>query len=475
MCEYFSKKKIIFYDYETFGKNVALDKVSQFCSIETDNKFSYIIKKTILFCYPPIDYLPDPEAILITKILPQYTYKYGLNEYFLSKKIHDIFSQKNICIIGYNNINFDNLITRNIFYRNLFDPYEWSWKNNNFSWDILNILRAFYIFLPKSMCWYYNSNGTVSFKLSDITLVNNIKHIHIHDAYSDVYATFLITKYLFSKYKNFFLYLYMISKKKYISSFLLNNINKPFFYISSFFGSINYNFGCIMYIGLHPLYKNNIVIFDLSSDFKKIFNLYKKYSTCLISIKKLFNVGIKVVSISKSPLFFSYNSVSLKHCIRLNIDYLKCQKNFFLLKNNFLIKNWIISCFSYKKKEKINDIDLMLYNNFFLNSDRCLLSFIHKNEPKKWMGWSANFLDNRIKKLFFRLKARNFIKLLNFNEIKKWQFYCKNKINFIKLEEYFEKIKKFQLKFNKNDKNFILLEDLFKYIKRNINYINNLI
>lgn len=42
-------KNFLFYDYETFGTNVALDKVAQFSSIRTDLSFNIISKKKVFF------------------------------------------------------------------------------------------------------------------------------------------------------------------------------------------------------------------------------------------------------------------------------------------------------------------------------------------------------------------------------------------------------------------------------------------
>ncbi|VFP81271.1 Exodeoxyribonuclease I [Buchnera aphidicola (Cinara kochiana kochiana)] len=471
-----TKKSFIFYDYETFGLNISLDKVAQFCSIETDHEFKVIRKKTVLFCYPPIDYLPDPNAVLITKILPQYTQKYGLNEYFFAKRIYDIFSQKNSCIVGFNNINFDNLITRNIFYRNLLDPYEWSWKNGNFSWDILNILRAFYIFYPNTMIWYRKVNGSVSFKLSDITFINNIVHIDAHDAYSDVIATFTVARYLYKKNKKFFLYLYKISHKKHIIYFISQNYNRPFFYLSSFFGSQNNNLGCILIIGTHPKYTNNLIVINLSINIKKIFHLYSLSNNIMLTVRQLFDCGIHIIYINKSPLFFSYNSLSLQDCQRLNINYKRCQKNFFLLKNNILLKNWILSIFLLNKKNEVcNDVDLLLYKNFFNSLDKLSFSFIHTHIPVQWIHWCPKFIDTRIEEIFFRLKARNFISLLNFDEMKRWQLHCQNKINNTYIKEYVRQIKCLQNKYYLNKKKFFLLEKLIIYMNQIIYNINNLI
>ncbi|VFP86245.1 Exodeoxyribonuclease I [Buchnera aphidicola (Cinara pseudotaxifoliae)] len=469
------EKNFIFYDYETFGKNVSVDRIAQFCSIEVDSEFKKFSKKKIFFCYPPIDYLPDPESILITKILPQYTHKYGINEYFFAKKIYKIFSQKNICIVGYNNINFDNLITRNLFYRNLFDPYEWSWKNGNFTWDIINILRAFYIFHPNTMIWPSDVNGIVSFKLFDITKINKIKHFNTHDAYSDVLATFLVAKYLYEKNKCFFLFLYKISHKKYILSFIYKNHNKPFFYLSSYFGSKNRNLGCVMIIGSHPNYKNTFIVIDLSVCLKKIFYLYSSIEYHKITIKNLFDCGIKIIYLNKSPLLFSYSSLSQYDCNRVQINYTLCQKNFFLLQNNIHIKNWIISFFTCTVPKKIVlDVDLMLYKNFFSSKDKSLFVLLHKRCPLKWINWYPKFIDNRIREIFFRIKARNFLYLLNNREKKSWKKHCKNKINSNFINTYLDNIKKLQLQQAKEE-NLFVLKKLILYTKKIEYEINHII
>ncbi|MBZ2279372.1 MAG: exodeoxyribonuclease I, partial [Buchnera aphidicola] len=175
----------LFYDYETFGTDACLDKPSQFACIRTDFNFNIIGSPECFYCFPPDDYLPNPSSVLITEITPQYTQKYGMNEYYFTKKIYDIFIQPNTCIIGYNNINFDDEITRNLFYRNFFDPYEWSWKNGNTRLDLLNLLRACYALRPDGINWCENEIGHPFFTLSALTKKNYISHIHAHNALSD--------------------------------------------------------------------------------------------------------------------------------------------------------------------------------------------------------------------------------------------------------------------------------------------------
>ncbi|MCW5196883.1 exodeoxyribonuclease I, partial [Buchnera aphidicola (Pemphigus obesinymphae)] len=269
MIKVFKKYKknvstFLFYDYETFGTNPASDKPSQFACIRTDINFNIIDKPKILFCYPPIDYLPNPEAILITGITPQKTFLDGYNEFYFSKYIYNIFNVGNTCIIGYNNIRFDDEITRNIFYRNLLDPYSWSWKNNNSRWDLLGVLRTYYAIRPNGINWPVNEIGMPSFKLENISKANNISHIAAHDALSDVYATVLLAKFLKEKNAKLFNFLFEIRVKGKLLNLIDINNMKPVFYISGLFGASRSNISLISPILRHPKNNNILLGIDLT-------------------------------------------------------------------------------------------------------------------------------------------------------------------------------------------------------------------
>ncbi|XNM88044.1 hypothetical protein ACLK18_11460 [Escherichia coli] len=56
-------------------------------------------------------------------------------------------------ILGYNNVRFDDEVTRNVFYRNFYDPYAWSWQHDNSRWDLLDVMRACYALRPEGINW----------------------------------------------------------------------------------------------------------------------------------------------------------------------------------------------------------------------------------------------------------------------------------------------------------------------------------
>jgi exodeoxyribonuclease-1 len=183
-----------FHDYETFGISPAKDRPAQFAGIRTDADFNLIGEPLVVYCKPPADYLPDPEACLITGITPQKAMKDGLCEADFIRQIHEQFATPNTCVLGYNSIRFDDEVTRYTLYRNFYDPYAYAWQNGNSRWDILDMLRACYALRPEGIEWAFDEEGKPSFRLEKLTVTNGVAHANAHDALSDVLATIEMAK-----------------------------------------------------------------------------------------------------------------------------------------------------------------------------------------------------------------------------------------------------------------------------------------
>lgn len=93
----------------------ALDRPAQFAAIRTDNEFNVIGEPEVFYCKPADDYLPQPGAVLITGITPQEARAKGENEAAFAARIHSLFTVPKTCILGYNNVRFDDEVTRNVF------------------------------------------------------------------------------------------------------------------------------------------------------------------------------------------------------------------------------------------------------------------------------------------------------------------------------------------------------------------------
>ena len=82
---------ILWHDYETWGIAPKFDKPSQFAAIRTDLDLNIIGEPEVFYCQPPQDYLPQPEACLVTGITPQKAQREGLSEAEFAARIHGLF------------------------------------------------------------------------------------------------------------------------------------------------------------------------------------------------------------------------------------------------------------------------------------------------------------------------------------------------------------------------------------------------
>ncbi len=103
---------------------------------------------------------------------------------------------------------FDDEVTRNVFYRNFYDPYAWSWQHDNSRWDLLDVMRACYALRPEGINWPENDDGLPSFRLEHLTKANGIEHSNAHDAMADVYATIAMAKLVKTRQPRLFDYLF---------------------------------------------------------------------------------------------------------------------------------------------------------------------------------------------------------------------------------------------------------------------------
>ncbi|CAL4324385.1 exodeoxyribonuclease I [Buchnera aphidicola] len=460
-----SKCSFLFYDYETFGLHPALDKPAQFACIRTDSDFNVIQKPIVLYCYPPNDYLPNIQSVLTTHISPIHAYKIGMNEFFFSKKIFDIFNVCNTCIVGYNNIQFDDEVTRNIFYRNLLDSYSWCWKQNNSRWDVIKIILACYVLSPNNFEWPKNDFGNISFKLQDLTNVNNITHTNKHDALSDVYATVYLIKLIKKKKPELLNFLFKYRVKNNIKNLIDIQNRIPIIYISNIFGRLRNYTSCIIPIFWNMQNSNMLVFFDLYYNIEDLIEYMKHIANNNIDIYQLRKVGINFLYINRCPVLIPINFFSIKKlsCLGINSN-IVLKKICLLYKNILLIEKINIFFTNFKYNYNNTNVDLGIYNNFFSQKDHYLMKVIHNTEINKLNKKKFFFYDNRLKELFFRLRARNFPEILNIFEKKKWLLYRFKKFNRNYINDYLMYLNKISLKYRYNNEKTFLLQEIKKYV-----------
>ena len=182
------------HDYETFGAVPRRDRPAQFAGIRTDAELNEIGEPVEVFCRPTPDYLPEPQACLITHITPQKCLEDGVAERDFARVIEQELGATGTIGVGYNSIRFDDEVTRHLFWRNLIDPYAREWQNQCGRWDILDVVRTAYALRPEGINWPVGADGKVSFRLELLTQANGITHEAAHDAVSDVRATIALAR-----------------------------------------------------------------------------------------------------------------------------------------------------------------------------------------------------------------------------------------------------------------------------------------
>jgi len=260
----------LWHDYETFGANVRRDRPAQFAGIRTDAELNEIGEPLMLYCKPAPDFLPSPEACLITGITPQLCLARGIPEHEFAAQIEQVFSQPGTIGVGYNTIRFDDEITRFMFWRNLIDPYAREWQNDCGRWDLLDVVRLTYALRPEGIEWPKKDDGRPSFKLEDLARANGLLHEAAHDALSDVRATIALARLIRTRQPRLFDFALRLHKKDHVAAelgFPATRVTaKPFLHVSGMFPVERGCLAVMWPLASHPSNKNELIAWDLAHD-----------------------------------------------------------------------------------------------------------------------------------------------------------------------------------------------------------------
>ncbi|ELV8626314.1 exodeoxyribonuclease I [Vibrio cidicii] len=457
-----------FFDYETWGVSPAKDRPSQFAGVRTDENFNVIGEPLVIYCRLPSDYLPAPEAALITGITPQKAMQEGLSEPEFISKIHAELSKPNTTSLGYNSIRFDDEVTRYTCYRNFIDPYAWSWQNGNSRWDLLDVMRACHALRPEGITWPENDEGFTSFKLEHLSVANGIEHSNAHDAMADVIATIEMAKKLKAAQPKLFDYFFNMRHKRKLNA-LIDIVNMtPLMHVSGMLGRECQYTSWVVPLAWHPTNNNAVIVIDLAKDPQPLFELsaeqlHERLYTKREDLDEQLPVPVKLVHLNKCPILAPAKTLTAENAANIGIDREQCLANLAQIRQHPEVREKLVQLFSIEREfADSDDVDSKLYDGFFSPADRAAMDIIRQTEPNNLAALDITFNDKRIDPLLFRYRARNYPWTLNESEQRRWTNHCREYFE-SRIEEYMLNLENLVHEHESDEKKIAILKSVYRY------------
>lgn len=424
---------LYWHDYETWGEVPSLDRPSQFAGLRTDEDLNVIGAPLVMYCQPSNDVVPKPEACLVTGITPQKALAEGIPEPQFMAAIHAQLSAPNTCGVGYNSLRFDDEVTRYGLYRNFYDPYEREWKNGNSRWDIIDMVRLARAVRPEGIEWPTHDDGRPSFKLEHLTHANGLIHQDAHDALSDVHATIAVAKLIKQKQPKLYDYVYQLRDKNRLSALLDWQTQKPLLHISSMFPAERGCAAIVMPIAMHPVNKNGVIVFDLSSDPEMLIGLDSKQIAQRVFTRTedlaegVARIPLKVIHLNKCPILTTLKLMGGATAVQWGIDMQRCERHWQQLREADL-SDKIQAVFKQHEFPPAIDPEQKLYDGFIGSGDKQLSNKVRKMNAGQLAVAQISFSDARLNTLLLRYKARFYPAALSKTEASQWQLWRERKL-----------------------------------------------
>jgi exodeoxyribonuclease-1 len=427
-----SSETFYWHDYETFGADPDYDRPVQFAGQRTDLDLNPVGEPLVLFARPPLDYLPQPGACLVTGITPQQAQGEGVCEADFITAVEAELKQPKTCSVGYNSLRFDDTLTRFTLYRNLRDPYAREYGEGRSRWDLIDPMRTAYALRPEGIEWPQREDGLPSFRLEDLTRANGLEHGKAHDALGDVTATIALAGLLRRAQPKLFDWLFRHRFKQSVAPLLDPAKQEPMLHVSGMFGGAGSNLGLILPLATHASNRNEIVCADLSIDATLLLELpaqelqRRLYTPAAELTEGQLRPGIKSVHLNRCPVVLPVKMADERVAARAGLDVAGCMRNYQLLcdheaRHPGALRDKLRSLNGFSRASEPADVDCALYSGGFIpDDDRATLKRLLGLAPEVLATTTVAFEDSRLEEMLFRYRARNYPHTLSDEERERW-------------------------------------------------------
>ncbi len=466
---------LYFYDLETSGFNPREQRIMQFAGQRTDLDLKPIGEPHNILIALSEDILPDPDAILITGITPQQTIAEGISEAEFLKIFNSEVALPGTIFTGYNTIRFDDEFMRYSHYRNLYDPYEWQWRDDRSKWDLLDLVRITRALRPEGIKWPFDDDGKPSNRLGMLTSINELEHENAHDALSDVRASIDLARLIHAKQPKLFNYSLANRSKQKVAELVL--AGKPFVYTSGKFDT-EYEKTAVVSVVAKGDDRQGVVVFDLRFDP----NDYKDMSVEELAEamrwhkpgEKVASIPVKTIKFNRCPAVAPISVLNVEVTSRLKIDMSKVAAHQEALAKLPDFANNILKAVALLDKQQQTSqsteeraVDAQMYDGFMGDSDKRLMAKLRTVNPSEFNDYLDDIQDKRLKNLLPLYKARNYLKNLTSDERQIWDEFKNARLfsgdNDSRMAKFMKRIEELRALPATNDQQQYLLTELELY------------
>jgi exodeoxyribonuclease-1 len=461
------EQTILWYDLETFGTNPFHDRIAQFAAIRTNFAFEPVGDPVVLYARPADDYVPDPGACLVTGITPATCAEKGMSEYELALRMFKEMMVPGTTVAGYNSVQFDDEFVRNLFYRNLLDPYLREYAQGNSRWDLINLVRATRDLRPEGISWPEDDTGRPQFKLELLAAANGIGHEQAHDALSDVKATIGLARLIKERQPRLFAWAFKTRKKDELRKLFDLNVRPALVHSAAYLTRDEGTSTLICPVGVPGEQarqgRDTLICADLRFDPEEIMGLSVDEIRDRVflpaarqdTVHKRF--PLYSIKINRCPFIAPLNTLSDERARALEIDIDSCLKHRETLLANRDLSARIRQVFNEPPHSSLpSDPDYQIYTGgFFSDRDRETFAFVRESleeilaaDPGQRTSLMRSFLAvretiafedaERIGKLISRILGRSFPEYLPPRAAQSWREFCQNRILFPLLDEAYD-------------------------------------
>lgn len=420
---------LLWHDYETTGVDPRRDRPLQFAGRRTTLDLVPVEDPIVLWCKPPRDTLPHPEALMLTGITPQDAEARGLRECDFADRIEEELSRPGTCGVGYNSIRFDDEVTRHLLWRNLHDPYGREWRHGNSRWDLIDLARLACALRPQGLEWPERAPGVPSFRLEDLARANGLVHDRAHEALSDVDATIGLARKLRAAQPRLYDYHFALRQRTRVEALVDWVRVEPLLHASSRYPAERHRGLALVAPLLQvPGRRNEIVVFDLDHDPQLLLALDadeigdRLYTPRVDLPEGVERVPLKTVHANRSPALAPLSALLPEDARRLALDVEGGLERLQRLRAGIgPIRDKLTRIYTREPREG-DDADVALYAGFLPDPDLRLLPAARANLASgAGSGFDlTRFRDPRLREIAWRYAVRNSQAALHGEDLDRW-------------------------------------------------------